>query len=490
MIRAKRVWRAAGAAGGAVALAGLASVAAVAGCVEQDEDAPTEEDMKTIKANILAAPPTPRFIANADLDGKLIYLGMDADPPQVEPGKDVKLTHYWKCVSPPGEGWRIFTHIAGPRNANFINADHGPIGGKYALSQWKAGEIIRDEHTVKVPATWAHPEFIVYVGSWGRAGPRMPVRSGPSDGDRRVIAASLPVKMAAKPEPPRKRYIARKTPKPIKIDGKLDDAPWQSVPSTGPFSDTMSGAPVDQRTEAKILWDDKFLYVAFENTDTNVWSSLGKRDDKLWTEEADELMIDADGNGRGYVELQVAPNGTVFDTYLPEYRKYEDALDPKKKQFSWNSKVNAKVVVNGTLNKHGDQDKGWTVEMAIPLEDVKGMEPKAELPKLPPALGNVWRINLFRMDRPDEKQPMQKASGWSPPLVGDFHKLDRFGELVFADEHGSIAPPPVPVTPVPLEPAVKGGAKKAADKRGPATVAPKDKDKDKDKGKVLAPAPK
>ena len=29
-------------------------------------------------------------------------------------------------------------------------------------------------------------------------------------------------------------------------------------------------------------------------------------------------MIDADGNGRTYIELQVAPNGNVFDTYLPE----------------------------------------------------------------------------------------------------------------------------------------------------------------------------
>ena len=38
--------------------------------------------------------------------------------------------------------------------------------------------------------------------------------------------------------------------------------------------------------------------------------------------------------------------------------------------------MNAKVHVDGTLNKRDDQDKGWTVEMAIPLEDVKGMDDK------------------------------------------------------------------------------------------------------------------
>ena len=92
-------------------------------------------------------------------------------------------------------------------------------------------------------------------------------------------------------------------------------------------------------TEAKLLWDKKNLYIGFDNTDDDVWSDLTKRDDKLWTEEADEVMIDADGNGRTYIELQVAPNGNIFDTYLPTVRRYEDTIDPKLKPFSWNSKL-------------------------------------------------------------------------------------------------------------------------------------------------------
>ena len=153
------------------------------------------------------------------------------------------------------------------------------------------------------------------------------------------------------------------------------------------------------------------------------------------------MMIDADGDGKTYVELQVAPERHVFDSYLPEYRKYEDTIDPKRKPFSWNSKMNAAVTVDGTLNKRDDQDKGWTVEMAIPLADVKGMDDKAAL-KLPPSVGDVWRVNLFRMDMPQGKP--QQASGWSPPMVGDFHALDKFGELVFGDEKGSVPPPAPP----------------------------------------------
>jgi Carbohydrate family 9 binding domain-like len=442
------------------------SLSLLGACVEQDEDKPSEDDMKIAKQNILTTAPTPRFPVNADLDGKIVYLGMDADPAVVEPGRDVKLTHYWKVVAAPGEGWRIFTHLDGPNNQPFINVDHAAVKGKYPVTQWKVGEIIRDEHNIRLPPNWPHAQLLIYTGLWKPAVGRMAIKSGAHDADGRVLAATLVVQgaVAKAVAAPRKRYVARMISKPIKVDGKLDDPAWGAAPSTGPFVNTMTGAPVDQKTEAKFLWDNKFLYVAFDNADSDVWASLTKRDDKLWTQEADELMIDADGNGKTYVELQVAPNGTLFDTYLPEYRKYEDTIDPKKKPYSWNSKMNVKVHVDGTLNKRDDQDKGWTVEMAIPLEDVRGMDKAAA--KLPPSPGDVWRINMFRMDMPTGKP--QQASGWSAPLVGDFHALDKFGELVFADDKGNL--PPHPPLPVAGAPAPMRGKPVSDDKKGGAGV--------------------
>jgi len=415
-------------------------VLASSGCVEQDDERPTDDDMKVVRQNLLSAAPAPKSAVNADLDGKLVYLGMDWEPAEAEPGKDIKLTHYWKLVASPGDGWRVFTHLEGPNHQGFVNADHGPVGGKYPVSQWKPGDIIRDQHTVTLPANWPAPSAQVYVGAW-RGQTRLAPKSGPNDGNGRVLAATIPVKRTQAP-PARKRYVARKVTGHIVIDGKLDEAGWKAAPSTGAFVNTMTGAPSGPDTQAKLLWDDKFLYVAFENADTDIWSSLNKRDDKLWTQEADELMVDADGNGRGYIELQVAPNGNVFDTYLPQYRKYEDSLDPKRKPYSWNSKVDVKVTVDGSLNKHDDQDRSWTVELALPLDDVKGLDTAAPAPRLPPQQGDVWRINMFRMDMPQGKG--QQAVGWSPPLVGDFHALDKFGELAFGDENGSLTPPPAP----------------------------------------------
>jgi hypothetical protein len=63
---------------------------------------------------------------------------------------------------------------------------------------------------------------------------------------------------------------------------------------------------------------------------------------------------------------------------------------------------------------------------------------------------------MFRMDIPQGKP--QQAFGWSPPLVGDFHALDRFGDLVFGDEKGNVTPPP------PTLSAVTGAKPSKADK--------------------------
>jgi hypothetical protein len=264
----------------------------------------------------------------------------------------------------------------------------------------------------------------------------MKVKSGPQDGEDRVLLAKLPVSGAhvAKAAPARKRYVVRKVKVAPRIDGKLDDAAWKDVPETEPFVQTLTGAPSAQRTTARMVYDDQNLYIAFDNRDEDVWSDLVKHDDKLWTQEADEVMIDADGDGKTYIELQVNPRGATFDSYLPAYRQNQN---------DWESGMKAAVNVEGTLGKRDDRDQGWTAEMAIPLQAVKGRAEKG--PPLPPKPGDAWRINLYRMDTPKGKP--QEGSGWSPPLVGDFHALDKFGEVIFAGEPQPAAPATAHVVP-------------------------------------------
>jgi hypothetical protein len=395
-----------------------------AGCVEQSPDVPSEEDVKAAREHILSAPPANiQHPVNADLEDKLTYLGCDVDTDVVTPGKAFTLTHYWKSNNPISDDWKLFVHLEAPDSKkSHLNADHVPINGKYPLHIWKRGEIIRDIHRVSVPQSWPANSLEIYVGAW--KGPlRMKVTKGPHDSENRILAVKLPI--ATTKEFERKKLVAKKVKNgSIKIDGKLDEAAWKDAPSTGDFVRTMDGMRPEMKTTAKVLWDDKNLYVAFEMEDRDVWSTLTKPDDKLWTQEAVEMFIDADGDGKSYVELQTNPRGVVFDSYLPAYRQNQN---------DWQSNMKVGVKVDGTVDLRTDVDKGWVAELAIPLEAARGKE--KEMKNVPPKVGTEWRVNFFRLDMPAGRP--QQGTAWSPPLVGDFHALDKFGVLVFGDDKGN-----------------------------------------------------
>ena len=234
--------------------------------------------------------------------------------------------------------------------------------------------------------------------------------------------------------------------------------------SSGLFVNTMNGSPVEQPAQARLLWDEQNLYIGFEFADRDVWGTLEKHDDKLWTQEAAEVFLDPDGDGKTYVELQVSPRNVTFDSWLPGYRQNDNA---------WDSGMQTAVKVDGTLNQRDDKDTSWTVEMRIPMSAVKGRLETVKVCRR--KSGTEWRANFFRMDQENGKP--QTASAWSPPLVGDFHALDKFGSLVFADAGGNVTPPPASVPQAPAQsapPAVVPSTDSPGDRKAQPTAGARD----------------
>ena len=91
-----------------------------------------------------------------------------------------------------------------------------------------------------------------------------------------------------------------------------------------------------------MAWDDEALYVAFECEDPDVWGTFRKRDEPLYTQEAVEIFLDADADGRTYDEIEVSPHNVVFDAYFPARRQGMD--------LSWDSGLQSAVKVPGTLD--------------------------------------------------------------------------------------------------------------------------------------------
>lgn len=211
-------------------------------------------------------------------------------------------------------------------------------------------------------------------------------------------------------------YEVSRTSRAIKVDGKLDDPSWSRAPGTGNFINNSDGSPARYETEAKILYDDNYLYFSFRCADENIWSTLKRRDAHLWEEEVVEVFLQADPSQSNYIELEVNPLGTMLDIYLLDVRK------PLRYE-SWNSeKLRWAVRVAGTVDGK-DGDKGWACEIALPLEDV------VTAPRLPPRPGDRWRLNLYRV----ESRPVPALLAWSPTRKDDFHLPGMFGWIVFTD---------------------------------------------------------
>ncbi len=203
---------------------------------------------------------------------------------------------------------------------------------------------------------------------------------------------------------------------PPTIDGDL--AEWDGAARTEPFVDTMTGAPASRAPSARVMWDDRALYVAFEVDDRLLRSPFTERDEHLWEQDCVELMFDPDGDGARYLELQVSPRNVVFDTFFDTYR----APAPFG-HVGWSSGIESAVRARGTIDDERP-DEGYDVELAIPWSAFVAAGRDGSAPRE----GEQFRVALYVLDARGDGQV---GVGWSPPLVGDFHVPARFGHVRF-----------------------------------------------------------
>jgi hypothetical protein len=377
---------------------------------------------KVSAAQLVAPPATMRAVAPGPIGatfggGAVRYLGYEVAPARPTPGAAMRLTHYWQVEKPLDGDWTIFVHLeASGLPGVLVNGDHVALQGSYPTSQWRVGTIFRDDEMLRLPPRLPGQSLDLYVGLF-RGDQRLGLDQPALGAENRLKVGTLP--LGADPRnAPLPVYKAARATGPITIDGKLEEPDWKGAVSTGPFVRSMDGGPTKFRTEAKLLWDDKNLYVAFICQDEDVWTSYTKHDEPLYNQEVVEIFIDADGDGRTYNELEISPANVTFDAYFEERRK------DLEKAITWESGMKTAVVVDGTLNNPGDADKGWIAEAAIPIANL------AAVPHVPPLVGDKWRINLYRLDWYSDRK-VNEGSAFSPLFMGDFHNLPRFGWLEF-----------------------------------------------------------
>jgi hypothetical protein len=241
-----------------------------------------------------------------------------------------------------------------------------------------------------------------------------------------------------------KSYVVQHTNEALKIDGNLQESAWQKAQWTNNFVDIegdLKPAPFFD-TKVKMLWNDSTLFVAAQLQEPQVWATQTHHDDIIFKDNDFEIFISPANNAHQYFEIEVNALNKIFDLFLPKpYRNGGDAL------ISWDVEhLKSAVQIQGTLNKPGDKDKGWTVEMAIPLKAIR-MGFATE----PPKEGAVWRINFSRVEwdtkvSNGKNVKLTNAAGknlpernwvWSPQGIINMHAPERWGYLQFTRKDNS-----------------------------------------------------
>ncbi len=408
---------------------------AFSACEKVDSGKSTHEgkiDERLIKRFILSSQPHPAHMVNANFGNEIEIIGFDVLPKVPVKGRFFTITLYYKVLNTPSKDWIFFGHlepVSGP--AYRVRLDHKPMMGAYPVSMWKKGEILKDTYRVKLPPDFPTNKGVLWVGFYVE-NPKKPdwenrlhpTDKSKTDGKGRLRAGIIDMK-GGKPVKPKQYTVFKVKNGAIKIDGKLDESVWEKAPWVGFFVDPMGNTTkAHPPTNAKLLWDDKNLYVAFVCDDPDIFTTYTKNDDPIYKQEAAEIMIDADNNGREYFELQVAPNGLIFDKFFHGGPRQGEDL-------AWKSGMKSAVSVDGTLNKRDDTDKRWIAEIAIPFAKVF---PKGKgAPNVPPKDGDKWRADLFRVDH-SGKRNRGSYIMWSPVYANDFHTLRNWGYLTFSEK--------------------------------------------------------
>lgn len=160
-----------------------------------------------------------------------------------------------------------------------------------------------------------------------------------------------------------------------------------------------------QATVATVSWDAEALLVVFDCTDDAIAAVHTERDDiKMWKDDSVYVWLDLGHthNAEGRLTMiQVSATGAVHDVHGGDIG----------------------FTVEGIKAEATRTKTGWRAQLRMPWKGLGVAAPKP---------GDVWGLNLSRMDQPAVYNAKDMDASYWAPLPGSALQIDRWGQVVFA----------------------------------------------------------
>lgn len=164
---------------------------------------------------------------------------------------------------------------------------------------------------------------------------------------------------AAQQSDPLPTMRAHRVATPIVVDGRLDEAVWETAPFGTNFvqKEPFEGAPAQNDSDVWVLYDDEALYIGarlYDESPATIAANMVRRDSN-YNGQFDyfEFMVDPNLDRRTGYRFRISPANVQTDRYL-----FDDGGEDANWDGVWTSA--ARIT-----------DDGWHVEMRIPLSQIR-----------------------------------------------------------------------------------------------------------------------
>jgi hypothetical protein len=201
---------------------------------------------------------------------------------------------------------------------------------------------------------------------------------------------------------------------PLVIDGRLDDAVYQTIQPAPPFrqQEPQVGELATEQTELWVLFDDRNVYVSARMHDSapdRMVADEMRRDGSLFQNEHLVVVFDTFHDRRTGFFFQTNPLGGIRDALI---------LDENTANYDWNTVWDVKV---------NRDETGWTSEMVIPFKSLR----------YPTGKEQTWGINARRWERRINEHSLLSITPPGTPPNNSVQRLASAATLV-----GIEVPPP------------------------------------------------